>query len=97
MWDTLSDSEKLAFFSAKTGRSLMSITLDVVHEVEQTLSQTARDAYVDYTTSECSLITYKVSDPHDPNTANLYYFNMLTLSVDIKAKMLWYALNGLRP
>lgn len=97
MWNLLTEEEKIYFIRGFSGSNAEEITLEVVHSCELRLSEKQRAHYVDYISGEIAAITYQRVDPSSEMATNLYYFNMLNMSADLKAKMIWHAVNGVQP
>jgi len=97
MWLMLSLEEQLYFIRKFSGTNAEDITLDVVRECEMRLSEKQRNLYVEYLSGEIAAITYQRVDPSSEAAAPLYYFNMVSASAALKAKMIWHAVNGVQP
>lgn len=97
MWTLLSREEQLYFIRSFSGVNAEELTLDIIHICETRLSEQQRQRYVHYSSGEIAAITYRVVDPSSAAAADYYYFNLLNMSVETKAKMLWHAVNGVQP
>lgn len=94
MWDTLSNAERLQFVCRFAGVQTEKIDQNLVYLAEENLNYIQRERYVELVSAEVSVITYRgLSDAQiqSQETAQRYYFNMLHLSTEIKARCLWEA------
>lgn len=97
MWNLLSEDEKIYFIRNYSGQNAEEITLELVYACEQRLSEKQRTRYVDYISGEIAAITYQRVDPSSEAATTLYYFNLINMSAELKAKMIWHAVNGVQP
>lgn len=97
MWVNLSEEERLRFVSAVSGLNVVQIDLSITSVIESRLGAEQRSRYVDYMGAAIADLTYQTVDPSSAIATEAYYFNMLTANADIRARMLWHAINGVQP
>jgi folate-dependent tRNA-U54 methylase TrmFO/GidA len=96
MWDSLSSDQKLLYICNAAGAKASSdrIDMDLIYLAEQYLSAPQRERYVDYVSGEVSAQTYHgLTDDQiqATETTQRYYFNLIHVSAEMKAKCLWHA------
>lgn len=94
MWELLSKEDQLAWLSSVSGIQCSTFDFYAIHLVELGLSQENAARYVDYLTGAVSDIAYKKVPPHQDTNGMNYYFTLITIGAEIKAKMLWHVLRG---
>ena len=97
MWDSLSDEQRLQFFTRFVGVTVNEINMNVIYQAENFLSPDQIKLYADYCSGEVSTKTYTTHQVNAPDTVYFFYFNMLHLDARSRAKMLWHAVNGVAP
>ena len=97
MWILMSEEERVYFIRDFSGQNADEITLDIVRVCEQRLSEKQRARYVDYVSGEIAAITYQRIDPSSEAASSAYYFNLLSMPAEMKAKMIWHAVKGEQP
>jgi hypothetical protein len=100
IWDEMSKVERLDYLSRKFGIGFEAIDSNTCHRCELRLTPEQQKQYTDYVSSEVSAITYEGMTPAEissPSVADKYYWNMLSLSPDIRAKFLWHTVEGYAP
>lgn len=97
MWELLDKSQQTLFITNRCGIEGDSITYEMIHECEYTLNRTQRDTYIDYVSARVADTAYREVDPDHESAANVYYFHLLRVPLETRAKMLWHVLNGVQP
>lgn len=97
MWILLTEEEQIYFIRNFSGQNAEEITLDVIHACEVRLSEKQRARYVDYVSGEIAAVTYQRIDPSSEAASEHYYFNLINMSAELKAKMIWHSVNGIQP
>lgn len=97
MWDTLSASEKLEFLQHQSGLDHATYTHEMISPIEFELNEKQRDIYVDYCSAYAADVAYRRVDPEHERAASVYYFTLMRIPLEIRAKMLWHVLTGNQP
>lgn len=73
------------------------LSLDLLSRAENRLDVKSKSLYIENITNEISAKTYKgLNDDqiNSPDTANKFYFNLLSASIDIRAVCLYRSVRG---
>lgn len=97
MWDIKTLQEQLDFLCKLSGISSDEIDHRLIHECEERLNHEQRTAYVDYISGIAADLTYRRMHPDSPDASTLFYFTMMRIPRNIRAKMIWCAVTGNQP
>lgn len=97
MWELMDKEEQLKFMINRTGIQGAVINHEMIAEAEYMMNRTQRDKYVDYCSSYVADVAYREVDPDHESAANVFYFHMMRIPLEIRAKMIWHTMSGVQP
>lgn len=100
MWEQMSASQQLLYACNAAGNKSDRIDMAMVWLMEENMRQDARARYTDLVSAEASLITYRgLSDAQiqTQDTTQRYYFNLLHMPAEVKARCAWHAIENVDP
>lgn len=100
MWEQMSAQQQLLYVCNAAGNKSDRIDMAMVWLMEENMRQEARIRYTDLVSAEASLVTYRglsEAQIQTQDTTQRYYFNLLHMPAEVKARCAWYALENVDP
>lgn len=100
MWEQMSPAQQLLYICNVAGNKSDRIDMSMIWIVEENMRQDARVRYTDLLSAEASLITYRglsEAQIQTQDTTQRYYFNLLHMPADVKARCAYNAIENVEP
>lgn len=104
LWEEMTHADIVEFLFAEVLHSPVpantQLSLDLLARCEMRLNQKQRRDYISYVSSHVAAITYNgLTDAQIqlPETTDDFYFNVLTLSAEQRAKNIWHVIKNYAP
>lgn len=100
MWEQMSGQQQLLYVCNAANSTSDRIDATMVWLMEENMRQDERVRYVDLLSAEASLITYRglsEAQVQTQDTTQRYYFNLIHMPAEVKARCAWYALENVDP
>lgn len=95
MWEQMSEAQRLLYVCNAANSKSDRIDAQMVWLMEENMRQDARVRYTDLVSGEASLVTYRglsEAQIQTQDTTQRYYFNLLHMPPEVKARCAWHAI-----
>jgi hypothetical protein len=97
MWELMDKEAQLNYMVNRTGIPGTKINHEMIAEAEYMMNRPQRDKYTDYCSSYVADVAYREVDPEHESAANVFYFHMMRIPLEVRAKMIWHTMSGVQP